>query len=348
VDAANALIAGEPAPRDGVELVRLATARLGKTVVEAADVTVRAGERVLFDGVSWHLGPGERAGVVGLNGSGKTTLLRLLAGLAPGGPEFTVTGDVTIGKTVRLGYLTQDDAGLDPALTPLEAVAQVGGNLDAVGPSSPGQLLERLGLRGDVQWTPAGELSGGERRRLQLLRLLVGEPNVLFLDEPTNDLDTDTLTELEDMLDGWPGSLLVVSHDRYFLERVTDHVVALLGDGRLSYLGGGIEEYLERRRASQVQAGRVPVPAAATGPATSAGPARGQAAAQHAAQKELQRLERQIGRLTAREAELSTELAARASDYEALIDLGRQLRQVQSDKAGLEERWLLAAEEAPG
>jgi ATP-binding cassette subfamily F protein uup len=351
VDAANALIAGEPAPRDGVELVRLATARLGKTVVEAGDVTVRAGERVLFDGVSWHLGPGERVGVVGPNGSGKTTLLRLLAGLAPGGPEFTVTGDVTVGKTVRLGYLTQDDAGLDPALTPLEAVVQVGGNLDAVGPSSPGQLLDRLGLRGDVQWTPAGELSGGERRRLQLLRLLVGEPNVLFLDEPTNDLDVDTLTELEDMLDGWPGSLLVVSHDRYFLERVTDHVVALLGDGRLSYLGGGIEEYLERRRAGQAQAARAVVPAAtapaAAGPAAG-GPARGQAAAQRAAQKELQRLERQIDRLTTREAELSAELAARASDYEALVHLGKELRQVQSDKAGLEERWLLAAEEAPG
>ncbi|MGE5135033.1 MAG: ABC-F family ATP-binding cassette domain-containing protein [Gemmatimonadota bacterium] len=353
IEAANALIADVPAPRDGVELARLATVRLGKTVVEAEDVTVRAGGRVLLGGVTWHLGPGDRVGLVGPNGSGKTTLLRVLAGQAPDGPGLAVSGDVTVGKTVRLGYLTQDDAGLDLSLTPLAAVAQVGGNLAAVGPSSPGQLLDRLGLRGDVQFTPAGELSGGERRRLQLLQLLVGEPNVLFLDEPTNDLDTDTLTELEDMLDGWPGSLLVVSHDRYFLERVTDHVVALLGDGKLSYLGGGIDEYLERRAAAVPAQAR---PAAAGGAGAVGGggggageaAGRGQAAAQRAAQKELQRLERQIERLTAREADLSAELAARAADYEALIELGRQLNEVQAEKAGLEERWLLVAEGAPG
>jgi ATP-binding cassette subfamily F protein uup len=345
IEAANALIADVPAPRDGVELARLATARLGKTVIEAEDVVIRAGDRLLFDGVTWHLGPGERVGLVGPNGSGKTTLLRVLAGLAPDSPEISVGGHVTTGKTVRLGYLTQDDAGLDLSLTPLEAVTQVGGNLEAVGPSSPGQLLDRLGLRGDVQFTPAADLSGGERRRLQLLRLLVGEPNVLFLDEPTNDLDVDTLTELEDLLDGWPGSLLVVSHDRYFLERVTDHVVALLGDGKLSYLGGGIDEYLARR-AARAQARP---PGAGGGGAAAAAPAgRGQAAAQRAAQKELQRLERQIDRLAAREAELSGALTARASDYEALIELGRQLREVQAEKAGLEERWLLVAEEVPG
>jgi ATP-binding cassette subfamily F protein uup len=237
-------------------------------------------------------------------------------------------------------------------------VAEVRGSVDAVGPNSPGQLLDRLGLRGDTQWTPAGELSGGERRRLQLLRLLVGEPNVLFLDEPTNDLDVDTLTELEDMLDGWPGSLLVVSHDRYFLERVTDHVVALLGDGKLSYLGGGIEEYLQRRadqaaaqQAARVTAGRAAAAGAggrAVPAASGNGAGRGQAAAQRAAQKEMQRLERQIERLTAREAELSAELSARASDYEALVDIGRQLREVQGERASLEDRWLEAAEQAPG
>ena len=227
--------------------------------------------------MTWQLGPGERVGLIGPNGSGKSTLLDLLAGPGeawvgagggvgvdggPGeqdegrpdgtsGPRLAVTGEIIRGKTVRLGYLHQRDAGLDPALTPREAVTEVRGTLDsAQGAAAASQLLDRLGLRGDTQWTPAAELSGGERRRLQLLRILVDEPNVLFLDEPTNDLDVDTLTELEDLLDGWPGSLVLVSHDRYFLERVTDHVVALLGDGNLSYLPGGVGEYLRRRSAA--------------------------------------------------------------------------------------------------
>jgi ABC transport system ATP-binding/permease protein len=352
IEAANALIAGEPAPRDGVELVQLATARLGKTVLDAEDLTVRAGERVLLDDVTWQLGPGERVGLVGPNGSGKTTLLRVLAGMgldreaSSGVPTSTstllVAGRVVRGKTVRLGYLPQDDAGLDPRLSAREVVAEVRGNvLVSEGAGSAGQLLEMLGLRGDTQFTPAGELSGGERRRVQVLRLLVDEPNAMLLDEPTNDLDVDTLTELEDLLDGWPGSLLVVSHDRYFLERVTDHVLALLGDGKLSYLGGGIDEYLARR-AGQLEA------AAGGGASARAGSGLGRAGAQRAANKELQRLERQIGRLAARETELTAELAAQASDYEKLIELGAQLRGVQEEKAALEERWLEVAEEATG
>jgi len=219
-----------------------------------------------------------------------------------------------------------------------------------------GTLLDSLGLRGDTQFTPAGELSGGERRRVQLLGVLVGEPNVLLLDEPTNDLDVDTLTELEDLLDGWAGSLVVVSHDRYFLERVTDHVAALLGDGKLSFLGGGIDEYLERR-AARGQALR-PTVLSGTGSGAHAGSERGagsvagqgqspgMAARQRAARKELQRLERQIERLTAREKELTDLLAAHASDYERLVELGGQLRDVQAEKARLEEDWLRVAEEA--
>jgi ABC transport system ATP-binding/permease protein len=351
IDAANALIADEPPPRDGVELARLAAARLGKTVLEAEDVTVAAGGRTLLDDVTWRLAPGERVGVVGPNGSGKTTLLDLLAGTS----VLPVEGRIIRGKTVRLGYLTQDGAGLDPSLTAREAVAQVRGNLQAdVGPGSASQLLDRLGLRGDTQWTPAGELSGGEQRRLQLLTILVGEPNVLFLDEPTNDLDVDTLTELEDLLDGWPGSLVVVSHDRYFLERVTDHVVALLGDGNLSYLGGGVEEYLQRRARQAI-----PVPGAGgpgagsgvsgSGVSASTGPAGGltTAAAQRAARKELQRLERQLARVGDREAGLTAALAAEASDYARLIELGAELRTVQDQKARLEEQWLTVAEELP-
>ncbi len=388
VDAANALIEDEPPARDGVELIRMATARLGKTVIDAEDVSVAVGPRILLDDVTWRLGPGERVGLIGPNGSGKSTLLNLLAagdgeaggGEAGGGeaggaeaggedggvagqPGLAVTGEIIRGKTVRLGYLHQGDAGLDPALTPREAVTEVRGTLDsAQGAAAASQLLDRLGLRGDTQWTPAGELSGGERRRLQLLRILVDEPNVLFLDEPTNDLDVDTLTELEDLLDGWPGSLVLVSHDRYFLERVTDHVVALLGDGSLSFLPGGVDEYLRRRSAPQNGArpgntgarpgGSGARPAGAGAPASgetagagaSSGGPSGGAGAQRAARKEMARLERQIDRLASREGELAAALAAHATDYVRLTELGAELRGVQDEKARLEEQWLEAAE----
>jgi ATP-binding cassette subfamily F protein uup len=366
IEAANALIADEPAARNGVELARLATARLGHTVIDVADLSVGVAGRVLFDDVTWQLGPGDRVGILGPNGSGKTTFLRLLAGV-PVGDEVPVTdpgavaeaevprvtgGRVMRGKTVRLGHLEQTADVVDPSLSAREVVAAVRGNVDAwEGAGSAGTLLDSLGLRGDTQFTPAGELSGGERRRVQLLAVLVEEPNVLLLDEPTNDLDVDTLTELEDLLDGWAGSLVVVSHDRYFLERVTDHVAALLGDGKLSYLGGGIDEYLERRAAQD----RAPRPAALSaagsgrGSGTEAGAGAGQApgaaARQRAARKELQRLERQIDRLTARENELAGLLAAHANDYERLVGLGGQLRGVQADKARLEEDWLRVAEE---
>jgi ABC transport system ATP-binding/permease protein len=349
IEAANELIADEPAPRNGVELVRLATARLGKTVIDAEDLTIQAGKRTLLDDVTWQLGPGERVGLVGPNGSGKTTFLRVLAGEDIGvdrsgseRQELDVHGRVVRGKTVRLGYLAQDDAGLDLGLSPREVVAEVRGNLLASeGAGSAGQLLEMLGLLGDTQFTAAGELSGGERRRVQVLRLLVDEPNVMLLDEPTNDLDVETLTEVEDLLDGWPGSLVVVSHDRYFLERVTDHVIALLGDGKLSYLGGGLEEYLARR-AAQEEAESAPSSGAREGSGL------GAAGAQRAAKKEMQRLERQIDRLAAREEELTVELAASATDYEKLIELGAQLRAIQEEKASLEERWLVVAETSAG
>ena len=378
IEAANALIADEPVARDGVELVRLATARLGKTVIDAEDVSVRAGSRVLLSDVNWQLGPGDRVGVVGANGSGKTTLLRLLAGKPLAGPEvaevlrrpedhpdadrtprpgnppadavpgsgLTVEGHITRGKTVRLGFLAQDGDELDPALNAREVVASVRGNLKQnEGPGSVGFLLEQLGLRGDVQFNPVSELSGGERRRVQMLRVLAGEPNVLFMDEPTNDLDVDTLTELEDLLDGWPGSMLVVSHDRYFLERVTDHVVALLGDGKLSFLGGGVDEYLARRAALRRAASGERAGSGA-GAAPEANRGAGSAGAQRAARKELQRLERQIDRLAVREKELTESLAAHASDYTRLVELGGQLREVQAEKARLEEEWLTIAEDA--
>jgi ABC transport system ATP-binding/permease protein len=334
VEAAAALIADEPPPRDTVELSRLATARLGKTVLELEDVSVLVGQRPLLDHVTWQLGPGERVGVVGVNGSGKTTLLQLLAGNLPG--SMVASGRVVRGKTVRIGHLTQEPAAVDPGLRALEAAEQVRG-LVSLGSRemSASQLLDRLGLRGERQWVPVAELSGGERRRLQLMLVLLDEPNVLLLDEPTNDLDIETLTELEDMLDGWPGSMVVVSHDRYFLERVSDHVLALL-DGGMAYLPGGVEEYLERRARE--------VAAAPRATARSTAPAVGAAARQRAAQKELGRLERQLERVSGQEAELTAALATHASDYTKLIELGAQLRAVQDEKAGLEDRWLSLAE----
>jgi ABC transport system ATP-binding/permease protein len=355
IDAASALIADEPPLRDGVELERLATARLGKTVLDLEDVSVTAGDRTLLSDVSWQLGPGDRIGVVGVNGSGKTTLLRLLAGVLPvpsPGPVVT-TGRVVTGSTVQAGYLTQEPPEVDPDLRVLEAAEQVRSSA-VIGKRelSVSQLLDRLGLRSERQWTRVGDLSGGERRRLQLLLMLLAEPNVLLLDEPTNDLDIDTLTELEDLLDGWPGSIVVVSHDRYFLERVTDHVLALV-DEQLAFLPGGVDEYLSLRE----EAGRPPAGAGTASPPPAASgqdPAAAQAAAgtqrptaaqQRAGQKELTRLERQIARLTDTEERLSGELAASASDYQRLIDLGAELRAAQDERSELEERWLAVAEE---
>jgi ABC transport system ATP-binding/permease protein len=356
IEAATALIADEPPARDGVELNRLAAARLGKTVIELEDVTATAGQRVLLDDVTWQLGPGDRIGIVGVNGTGKTTLLRLLAGTLPvpdDGPVRTA-GKVITGTTVQTGYLTQEPVPVDPDLRVLEAAegirssAQIGKRELSVS-----QLLDRLGLRSSRQWTRVGDLSGGERRRLQLMLLLLAEPNVLLLDEPTNDLDIDTLTELEDLLDAWPGSVVVVSHDRYFLERVTDRVLALTGSG-LAFLPGGVDEYLRIRAGEVQQAGAQPgrtAQSAAPAPDISAAPASAgpvSAAQARAGQKELTRLERQISRLTEEESRLAEELAASASDYARLIKLGEQLREVERDRTALEERWLVVAEQIGG
>ena len=358
VEAATALIASEPPPRDSVELTRLATARLGKTVIELEGVSVSVGagdrERSLLDHVTWRLGPGDRVGIVGVNGSGKTSLLRVLAEGGSDGPlqasalsaspGWHADGTVIRGKTVRLAHLSQELAELDPDQRVREAVEEIQLRI-RVGDRelSAGQLLERLGFTAERQWTRVGDLSGGERRRVQMLRLLMGEPNVLLLDEPTNDLDIETLTEFEDLLDDWPGTLVVVSHDRYFLERVTEHVVALIGDGKLSFLGGGVDEYLDRVRAGRdASAGAQAAEAPAGAPGV---PLRPSAAQERAARKELQRLERQLERLSARETELAAQLAANAADYEKLTLLGADLRATQAEKADLEERWLTVAAE---
>jgi len=332
IDAANALIADEPPARNTAELIRLGTARLGKSVYDVEDVTVSLGGRVLLDRLTWHLGPGDRVGIAGANGSGKTTLLRLLTGaVAP------TSGHVRTGLTVRPAYLDQEVAELPGHLRVLEAVEEIAPSIDLGGGKSmsASQLLERFLFDGGRQWTPVAELSGGERRRLQMLRLFLIEPNVLLLDEPTNDLDIETLTAVEDLLDGWPGSLVVVSHDRYFLERTCDHVWALLGDGALRHLPNGIDEYLERRRAS---------PAAASAASASASASAKSAGDSRAAKKELTRLERVISRLDEKEAELLVVMGDQASDYLAVQALDQTLRALRAERAAAEDAWLSLSE----
>jgi ATPase subunit of ABC transporter with duplicated ATPase domains len=267
IDAANALIADVPPPRDDVELMRFATTRLGKDVIDLEHITVRLGERTLLDDVTWLLGPGDRVGLVGVNGSGKSTLLRVLSG-----DVVPSSGRVKRGKTVRLAFLTQEVRELDALAERrvVQAVADVK-EVTRLGDRevTASQLAERLGFTGQRQQSLVKELSGGERRRLQLLRLLMDEPNVLLLDEPTNDLDVDTLTALEDLLDGWAGTLVVVSHDRYALERMCSRQLALLGDGRLRDLPGGVDEYLALRH--ELEAGQASAPAAGSAAAAVTG-----------------------------------------------------------------------------
>ncbi|MCT9091948.1 ABC-F family ATP-binding cassette domain-containing protein [Streptomyces sp. ASQP_92] len=343
IEAANELIADVPPPRDTSELMKFANARLGKTVFDLEDVTVQAGEKLLLKHLTWQLGPGDRIGLVGVNGAGKTSLLRALTeAWRTAGEAQPVAGKVSVGKTVRLAYLSQDVAELPPTLRVLEAVQQIRDRVD-LGKGremTAGQLCEQFGFSKEKQWTPVGDLSGGERRRLQLLRLLMDEPNVLFLDEPTNDLDIETLTQLEDLLDGWPGSMVVISHDRFFIERTTDHVWALLGDATLRMLPRGIDEYLERRQ-RMIAAAPAPaaVAAAKAAPAVSAQDAR-------AAKKELQKLERQLNKINERETSLHAQIADNATDFGKVAKLDAELRELIVERDALEMRWLELAEDS--
>jgi ABC transport system ATP-binding/permease protein len=346
IDAAWSLIENEPPPRDQLSLTRMATARLGKDVIDFEDVSLAVGSgpdrRVLLDDVTWRIGPGDRIGLVGVNGSGKTTLLRMMTGeLAPG------IGRVKRGKTVKTAILSQDVRELSEvdSLRVQESVESVRGSIQIGGKDvSAGQLLERLGFTKEKIWTPVADLSGGERRRLQLLRLLMAEPNVLLLDEPTNDLDTDTLAAIEDTLDEWPGTLIVVSHDRYLLERVCDTQVALLGDGKVRDLPGGVEEYLALR--ASLRDATPGVPGTRQAPAESSAAAELSAGDARAARKELARLERQISKLTAREQKLHARMAEKATDHTAVQSLDAELRAVTAERETLEDEWLHAAETA--
>ena len=364
IEAAEALIKDVPPPRDSLQLTSFAARRLGKVVVELEDATLEAPDgRVLVDDLTWRLAPGERIGLVGVNGSGKTTLLRALAGEAS-----LAQGRRKEGKTVRIGWLRQelDDLPVDQRV--IEAIEDVATRVSFGDDElSASQLAERLGFAPARQRTPVGDLSGGERRRLQLTRVLMAEPNVLLLDEPTNDLDIDTLRQLEDLLDGWPGTMVVISHDRYLIERICDSVWALFGDGGLTNLPRGIDEYLERRRAAgaagdsgkvlrssaEASAGGAGTDASAgvSAPAPAASAPSLSSGEQRELQKELNKLERQIGKLSQREDKLHADLAAAAGealDTEKLADLDSKLKEVVAEKEQFEERWMEIGEQLEG
>ncbi|WP_413807570.1 ABC-F family ATP-binding cassette domain-containing protein [Streptomyces sp. OE57] len=348
IEAANALIADVPPPRDSAELMKFANSRLGKTVFDLEDVTVTAGPKVLLKHLTWQLGPGDRIGLVGVNGAGKTSLLRALAEAARSeGEQQPAGGRIVVGKTVKLAYLSQEVAELDRNLRVLEAAEQIRQRVD-LGKGremTASQLCEKFGFTKEKQWTPVGDLSGGERRRLQILRLLMDEPNVLFLDEPTNDLDIETLTQLEDLLDGWPGSLVVISHDRYFIERTTDRVLALLGDATLRMLPRGVDEYLERRQ--RALAAAAPAAASPGKQKTGEQAARQRSAAdQRAAKKELQRIERRLDRISEQESELHERIAEHATDFAKVAELDTRLRELTGERDELETRWLELADDA--
>ena len=352
IEAATALIEGEPPPRDTVELVRFATTRLGKDVLDLLDATVTVGDRVLLEDVTWRIGPGDRYGIVGVNGAGKSTLLRVLQGQHP-----LAAGRLRTGKTVQIACLTQELRELDrvagwtviDAITEVRSFTMIGGK-----EVSASSLAQRLGFSGGRQQSRVGDLSGGERRRLQFVRLLMDEPNVLLLDEPTNDLDIETLTSMEDVLDGWAGTLLVVSHDRYLLERMTDRQVALLGDGTLRDLPGGVEQYLQLRAALKDRAtvrgasrGAQAAPSASATSATAAAPAHS-AAEVREARKTLARVERALDRLHEEEVLLHDQMAAAATDPGRLAELTEAQRVLREQEEALEQEWLEASEVAEG
>ncbi|MGO1488623.1 MAG: ATP-binding cassette domain-containing protein [Arachnia sp.] len=333
IEAAETLISDVPPPRDMIALQQFATTRLGKDVFDLTNVVYGIGGRTLLSSLTWSIGPGDRIGLVGVNGAGKTSLLELLAGLREAN-----AGKIKRGQTLRLGYLSQAVAELDDGDRVLQSVNRLKEQtrLATGRDASAGSLLEEFGFTGDKLVARIADLSGGERRRLQFLRLLLSEPNVLILDEPTNDLDIDTLTVIEDYLDTWPGTLIVVSHDRYFLERVTDVSYALLGDGSCVLLPGGVEEYLARRNAMHATAGGAKP--------QSNGGAPSDAAAERQRKKDIGRLESQLSKVDKNIRKLHEKMTTAAADYEQLAQLTTELQAAKTRQTELEDAWLVASE----
>ncbi|CAB0500696.1 ABC transporter ATP-binding protein [Corynebacterium diphtheriae] len=345
IEAAEALIADVPEPRNKIELMAFAKQRQGKVVVELEDATIATPDgRTLVENLTWRLAPGERIGLVGVNGSGKTTLLRTIAG------DHALTAGKRIeGRTVRLGWLRQELDDLDPTMRVLDAVEDVASYI-TLGKKeiSASQLAERLGFSAKRQRTPVGDLSGGERRRLQLTRVLMSEPNLLLLDEPTNDLDIDTLQELESLLDGWAGTLIVISHDRYLIERIADSTWALFGDGQLTNLPGGIDEYLKRREALAAQNQSGVVNLGGNNEAASAPVPEKKLSSQEQREitKQMNALERKMGKLDPKIAKINEEMAAAAQrvDTAELTRLDAELNELTAQREGLEMEWMYLGE----
>jgi ATP-binding cassette subfamily F protein uup len=328
IDAANTLIANEPPPRNETELLNFAANRLGNTVFEIHQATIKAGDKMILEDLYWNIGPGDRIGVVGVNGAGKTTLFRALLGQIS-----AAAGKITTGVTVKAAFLSQHLEELDPTWRVLEAVEKVANQVQLGNGKelSASQLCEKLGFNTDSQWTPVGDLSGGERRRLQLTRLLMDSPNVLLLDEPTNDFDVETLTALEDLLDSFGGTLLVISHDRYFLERVCDRFVGLLGDSKLRDLPGGIDEYL-KLRISSIASNESATPKVKSS----------NIAEIKELKKEIAKYERQLEKLSAQILELEGVQGDLAFDHEKLSANMEELKELSHRKSEIEETWLKA------
>ncbi|MDD7945984.1 ABC-F family ATP-binding cassette domain-containing protein [Microbacterium sp. NE2HP2] len=351
IDAANELIADVPEIRDRVALQSLAVSRLGKDVVDVLDAGVSYGDRVVLEKVEWRIAPGERTGILGVNGAGKSTLLGLISGTVE-----PTAGRVKHGKTVKVATLSQRMSELDEHLDqPVRVVISNLRTSYTIGSGSkaqdltPGQLLERMGFSSAQLSTPVKDLSGGQKRRLQLLLILLDQPNVLILDEPTNDLDTDMLAAIEDLLDSWAGTLIVVSHDRYFLERVTDQQYAILG-GRLRHLPGGVDEYLRLRRE---QPGRTGSTSAASAPASGGGAASPAAptlsgAERRAAEKEISAIDRRLEKIQGEIAAVDAQLAEAHDDFERIMSLQRRRDELVAETTTLEERWLELGEAIDG
>ena len=336
IEAANALIADEPPVRDAIQLSSMAMQRLGKDVVDLEEVSVSYGEKQVLRDVTWRIAPGERTGILGVNGAGKSTLLGLVSDHVQ-----PTSGRVKRGKTVKIATLTQQldeltalqDMRVSAVVAEKRTTYSVGGK-----EMTPGQLLERLGFTSAQLSTPVKDLSGGQKRRLQLLLILLDEPNVLILDEPTNDLDTDMLVAMEDLLDTWPGTLLVISHDRYLLERITDNQYAVL-EGHFTHLPNGVDQYLALR-AKQMAAPSISVTAQAT--ATMNKPVPKLAGAElRNAEKEFGSIERKIAKQQADVAEIHVKMAAHdQNDYVGLSEYAAQISKCEGTIADLEMRWL--------
>jgi ATP-binding cassette subfamily F protein uup len=347
IEAANALIADEPPARDTVSLASMAMQRLGKDVVDLLDVSVSYGDKQILKDVEWRIAPGERTGILGVNGAGKSTLLSLVAGsLQP------TTGRVKRGKTIKVAVLTQQldelkDVLEDRVSTVIgrQRTTYVAGGKEM----TPGQLLERLGFTSAQLSTPVKDLSGGQKRRLQLLLIVLDEPNVLILDEPTNDLDTDMLAAMEDLLDSFPGTLLVVSHDRYLIERVTDQQYAVM-NGNLRHLPGGVEQYLKlRSQPGNAEKATVARPDEVGGQATAtlggSGGAQLQGAELRNAQKELASITRKLEKADTRRRQALDAMAAHdPNDYDGLGKLNEGVRAIEADVEALESRWMELSE----